>query len=275
VLQHLLLQRDKNLEVIWNIVGLADILRGATNPRESGRAQQLKYQMVGGMRSRMGNKQKRMQRFARDCICLMAEVIAELFSEETMFIMTGVQPDQLREITMQEVMGLLRKDKVRGFRIDVETDSTIAKDEMREKEEITEFFGAISQLIGAAQGAAASGMMSPTALRQLVLFAAKRFAAGRDVEDILEQAFQGEQQKSNPEQDAKQMETQIKMMKLQMDREDMMADNMMKAEEIKLKWAKLSQEGQVEMAKLAEKRVEALINLQTATVNAQGGNARK
>jgi hypothetical protein len=276
VLSGLLAQRQQNIQLIWDIVGMSDILRGQTHPRESGKAQQLKYQMVGGMKSRMGNKQKRMQIFARDAIRLLAEVISELFSKETLFLMTGVDQNAFTEITVEEVMALLRADSKRGFRIDIETDSTVAKDELREKEELMEFFTAISQLLGAAQGAAASGVMSPAALRQLILWAAKRFPAGRDLEQMLEGAMQGEEEKqSSPEEDAKQMETKIKMMKLQMDREEMMVDNMIRSEQIKQKWTELAQKYDIEEKKLRQKSIEALINQQTAAINASGGNAKK
>jgi len=276
VIMGLLNQRQQNIQLIWDIVGMSDILRGSTHPRESGKAQQLKYQMVGGMRSRIGNKQKRMQWFARDAIRLLAEVISELFSKETLLLMSGVDKGVFQQVAVEEVMKLLRADKKRGFRIDIETDSTIAKDELREKEELMEFFGAISQLLGAAQGAAASKVMSPTALRQIILWAAKRFPAGRDLEQMLETAMQGEdEKKASPEEEAKQMEAKIKVMKLQLDREEMMADNMMRGEELKRKWAELELKYDIDIKKIRQQKVEALINKQTAEVNAAGGNAKK
>jgi len=272
----LLNQRQQNIQLIWDIVGMSDILRGSTHPRESGKAQQLKYQMVGGMRSRIGNKQKRMQWFARDAIRLLAEVISELFSPETLLLMSGVDQSVFQQVAVEEVMKLLRSDKKRGFRIDIETDSTIAKDELREKEELMEFFGAISQLLGAAQGAAASGVMSPTAMRQIILWAAKRFPAGRDLEQMLEEAMAGEgEKKSSPEEDVKKMESQIKLMKLELDREEMMADNMMKAEQLKQKWVELELKYDIDVKKIRQQKVEALINKQTATINAAGGNVKK
>ena len=276
VIMGLLNQRQQNVQLIWDIVGMSDILRGSTHPRESGKAQQLKYQMVGGMRSRIGNKQKRMQWFARDAIRLLAEVISELFSPETLLLMSGVDQGVFQQVAVKDVMSLLRADKKRGFRIDIETDSTIAKDELREKEELMEFFGAISQLLGAAQGAAASGVMSPTALRQIILWAAKRFPAGRDLEQMLETAMQGEEEKkSSPEEDVKKMESQIKLMKLQLDREEMMANNMMRSEELKRKWTELELKYDIDIKKIRQQKVEALINKQTAMINAQGGNVKK
>jgi hypothetical protein len=75
----LIAQRQTNLEIAYEIVGIADVMRGVTNPREAYKTQELKAQMAGGSTSRMRRKQTRVERFVRDSIRILAEIISELF----------------------------------------------------------------------------------------------------------------------------------------------------------------------------------------------------
>ena len=278
VLVKLLAQRETNLKIIYEIVGLSDIIRGQTQPREAGKTQQMKMLATTGKRSRIGVKQSKMARIARDTLRLMGEIIAELFSPETMLAVTGIDPQKLQGAGAgaEEVLRLLRSDEVRGFRIDIETDSTVAPDEMREQDEMTTFFGAISQLVMALQGAVQGGMLDEQTSKQLVMWAVRRFPAGRDLEDIIEQAEQNPQEKQqDPEQQAKMMEMRIKMAKLQLDQKELQADLMIRAQELQLKAAELQQKGEIEQAKLMQKYAESMINQRTALINASGGNVKK
>ena len=278
VLVKLLGQRETNLKIIYEVVGLADIVRGQTQPREAGKTQQMKMMATTGKRSRIGIKQKKMERFTRDLIRLMGEVIAELFSPETLLTVTGIDPEKFPGAMegVQEVLGLLRSDAVRGYRIDIETDSTVAPDEIREQDELMTFFGGISQLVMALQGAVQGGMLNAQAAQELTLWAVRRFPAGRDLEDILEQASQNPpEDKPDPEQQAKAMEAQLKMAKLKLEEQELQADMLIRAQELKLKAMELEQKKEIEAAKIMQKHAESIINQRTALINATGGNIKK
>ncbi len=78
--------RDRVQRTLYQITGMADILRGETNPNETLGAQQLKSQFAT---RRISKAQKQVARFARDLIRLRAYVIATHFSAETLSQMTG------------------------------------------------------------------------------------------------------------------------------------------------------------------------------------------
>lgn len=90
--------RDRARQVMYEVTGIGDVIRGATDPRETLGAQQLKSQW-GSIRIR--DRQKDIQRFARDVMRLMSEVIAEHFSLETLKQMTGVK--LLTEFEKQQI----------------------------------------------------------------------------------------------------------------------------------------------------------------------------
>jgi len=86
--------RDKVLQTIYQITGMADILRGETNPTETLGAQQLKSQFAT---RRISKAQKQVARFARDLMRLRGFVISAHFSPETLMEMTGL-PEPLPEL---------------------------------------------------------------------------------------------------------------------------------------------------------------------------------
>jgi hypothetical protein len=80
--------RAQLIQDVYQITGIADILRGATDPDETATAQGLKANW-GAVRVR--DKQKEIARFARDLIRLMGQVIASRFSVQTLQKMTDMQ----------------------------------------------------------------------------------------------------------------------------------------------------------------------------------------
>lgn len=80
--------RRQLIEDVYQITGVADILRGSSDPRETATAAALKGQW-GPLRIR--ERQNEIQRFARDILRIKGEVIAEHFQTETLIQMTGVK----------------------------------------------------------------------------------------------------------------------------------------------------------------------------------------
>lgn len=80
--------RDKAKQSLYEITGLSDIIRGATEPTETYGAQQLKSQ-YGSLRIR--DRQQDIQRIARDVIRMMADVICQHYTMETLQEMSGVK----------------------------------------------------------------------------------------------------------------------------------------------------------------------------------------
>lgn len=78
--------RDRVKQMLYEITGIGDIIRGDTQPDETATAQRLKSNFVT---RRISPKQKEVARFARDMLRLMAAVIAGHFSAETISKITG------------------------------------------------------------------------------------------------------------------------------------------------------------------------------------------
>jgi hypothetical protein len=86
--QGLVALRKEIISDIYQIMGLSDIMRGATDPNETLGAQQLKTQYGS---TRIRDKQQEMVRIARDLVEITLEIITEKFKPETIIAMSQTQ----------------------------------------------------------------------------------------------------------------------------------------------------------------------------------------
>lgn len=193
--------RTKIKQDIYEITGISDIVRGATNANETATAQKIKGQFAT---LRLDNMQKEVARFSRDCVKIMTEIIAEHFSIETIKEVCGIRlmseqekmmasqqkqmgvplPDKINELltkpTWEQIEGVLRQGGARNFRIDIETDSTIKADQEAEKASRVEFLTAAGGFIQQAAQVPVPELQ-PLLMRMLE-FGVDGFKAGRELQ---------------------------------------------------------------------------------------------
>jgi len=96
--------RQQIVEDVYQIVGISDIMRGATDPNETAQAQQMKAQF-GGVRMR--DRQAELARFCADVCKLTGQIIAVHCSSQTIQKMTNIDlpsKAQIQQIIMQQMM---------------------------------------------------------------------------------------------------------------------------------------------------------------------------
>ena len=92
-------------------------------------------------------------------------------------------------VTIDAVMQLLRDDRMRGFRIDVETDSLIEADQDAEKQRRTEFVTGVGEFLGKV-GPMVQAMPPLTPLvAELLKFAVRGYKVGAELEDVIEKTM--------------------------------------------------------------------------------------
>lgn len=92
-----------------------------------------------------------------------------------------------RQQMIGQALELLRSEKLRGFRIDIETDTTLADDALQEKQARTEFVTAISNFLPAAMDAGEKNPDIVPLLTKTLLFAIRGYRVGRDLETAFEE----------------------------------------------------------------------------------------
>jgi len=258
--------RAKILEQIYEVRGISDLMRGHSNPSETATAQ--RYKMQQGQ-VRLTPRQREVQRFCRDTMALVAEVLANVFTNETLLMGAGDDimqryVDQQQPLDPQhvvrEALALLKDEDFRNFRIEIETDSLLAADEAAEKQAMVEAFQTINEGLTAAlpamQMAPELAELEAELMKQIV----RTFRGSRHLEGVAERAFEGmsqriqqaaQQPKQDPKavaaQQAQQQKAAAEMQKTQLAARKMQQDAQMQI-------AKLQQEAQAQSAKLELER---------------------
>ncbi len=375
--------RQQCIQDLYQISGLADIMRGSTDPNETLGAQRIKAQF-GSMR--LQERQGLVAAFARDNVRIAAEIIAEHFSPETLWEISGWQhTDEARALDRAEAewlkqaqayqqaqmaamaaqmqpsgpmgppigspppmsgppmaaggngMGmpigsasgqsqpmsmppamplsspqttpppsgqtmpkppegekppnakeafdkavqLLRDDKLRGFSIEIETDSMVFEDQQQEQKNRIELVTAVSGYMQQAVPAAQAFPTIAPVLMELLMFALRGFKTGRTLEAMFEQASDqigsggsiappppqdGKAAGSNPQVDmaaiqAKMADTQAKtqvemgklqlgLQKLQLEHETAQTNAALEANRIQLDQAMAQRQGDLAQGRL-------------------------
>lgn len=171
---------DERKEEIYEITGLSDIMRGATQASETAKAQDIKAQF-GSVRLR--SKQSAVAVCVRDIFRIMAEIIGEHFEPDILTKMTGIE-------ATPDVMAILKDDLMRNFSIDVETESTIQRDEQQEIRQRLEGLKVASDYIQGLLPAMTQGQVPFELGKEMILLSIRGFKYGGNLEDMIAQLDQ-------------------------------------------------------------------------------------
>jgi hypothetical protein len=158
-LDKLFVAREQCKQAIYEVMGISDIMRGATKASETATAQRIKGSMGA---SRLEDAKQQAGNFVRDLLRLKAEIIAKNFDPETLSAMTG-------EDVTPEVMKILQSDFQRTCNIDIEADSTVAADEQAEQQAMAMVMQSIQLVMQGTQSMLMSGVLPPPQVIQLSL----------------------------------------------------------------------------------------------------------
>jgi hypothetical protein len=318
VVQGLYLQRQQIKQVIYEITGIADIMRGSSNAAETLGAQEIKTQW-GTLR--LKRMQKRVMTYVRGMLRIGAEIASKHFSEETFAAMTGLPfpttqqkqqaQGQLMQLQQQaaqvammqqqpvpgqqpqqpqsdpalqqqmeklqgivgmpswgDVLGVLRSDLLRNYRIDIETNSTVDLDATEDKKEIGEFLNALAQLLNGINPAVESGLFTEDVAKKLVMTILRRFRFTDEVEPELLQAGASQQQKKpDPKAEADAAKAQAEMQKLQL-------EGQLAQQQAQLDAAKMQQEQQKMQMTAEFEREEHAMKMQELVLRGQQMTAK-
>lgn len=250
VLKELIAARAAIIQTIYEITGMGDIIRGVSNPHETAHAQDLKSQWGSLRLQREQRDIQRFVRdiFRLKAEIMSEHFSAEQLAgmtgiqlptaEEKEKVQKALQemqqqaqqqpepgqpppqpPDPLmidhaQEIlklpTWAEVMKLLKSDDMRQYRIDIETDSTIAETIQQDTQGLQEAVTAISALATAFGPAIQMGVLSVDVFKTIATRIARTIKMGEAVEDAIDSIKQPPPQQAPAEQDNSVQVAQIK-----------------------------------------------------------------
>jgi hypothetical protein len=246
---------------IYELMGIADIQRGQTDPSETLGAQIIKSNNAAG---RLKTQQHAVVDFATSLLSIKAQIICNHFTDETLVQISGaMQLSPQDQQLIPQAIALLRDEASKNFRIEVTSDSMIYQDEQQEKQDRMQFLQAMSGFMGqAVPMIQAQPELAPMAM-EMLKFGVTAFKAGKQLEGIIDetadklrqqaQAMQGQPKPPPPEIMKVQMDSQAKMQQMQMQGqlEQLKMQNQMQLEKAKQEYQ--AQENQLKF-QLEEQR---------------------
>jgi hypothetical protein len=236
---------------IYEIMGIADIQRGQTDPNETLGAQIIKSNNASG---RLKTMQHEVVNFATALLQIKAQIICQHFTDDTIVKISGaMQLSPQDQALIPQALALLKDEPAKNFRIEVTTDSMIYQDEQQEKQDRVEFLGAVSQFIQTALPVAQGVPELTPLLMEMLKFGVTAFKAGKGLEGLIDETAdqfrqQAEQAKGQPKPPS--AEEQKMQMQMQLEQAKMQAEQAKAQQEMQMEQQKLQMQAQMEQAKI-------------------------
>lgn len=323
-LQQLYLQRSQVKQVIYELTGIADIMRGSSAASETLGAQEIKERWGGVRLKRM---QREVARFACDNLRILAELTFGHFDEATLKAMTNLpyptsdekakaqqlvqaaklaQAQSMQQLPPQaagptaapgavpapaqppadpriaalapllempsfgDILTIGKSDKLRTYRIDIETNSTVDLEMTEDKQDVKEMMMAFSQAIQGLAPLVQEGAMPFEAVKATILAIARKFRFGREVEDLLMQmkapAGNGKDAEAKAKLAQMQAEHQLEVQKFQA---ETAMSGQKQQQELQQAQAELQIEREKMQAEIQLAREKAMAEIQLAREKAQ------
>jgi len=233
---------------IYEIMGIADIQRGQTDPNETLGAQIIKSNNASG---RLKTMQHDVVNFATALLQIKAQIICQHFTDDTIVKISGaLQLSPQDQMLIPQALQLLKDEPAKNFRIEVTTDSMIYQDEQQEKADRMEFLQAVGGFLSQALPAANATPELTPMLVEMLKFGVTAFKAGKGLEGLIDEtadkfrqqakATEGQPKPPTPEQQKMQMQMQIEQAKMQAEQQKMQMQQQIEQAKI---------QGQIELEK--------------------------
>lgn len=243
---------------IDEITSMPDIVRGSSDPNDPIYTQQQKSHWTV---IKLVRKQQEVQRYCRELVSKMAQMIFEpgFFSDETIYLMAGVaQMTPEKQQMWPEALALLRDDRLNSFRIDIETDSTIAIDEADAASRWAEYLKNQQQVIGMITNETPPEFVTPVIEASLAYVRTLR--TGRSVEGQLEKSLdtweakikQAQENPQPPPPDPNLIKAQTDQQRVQQQGQKDQAEFQLKQQELGMKGQEMSFTQYIEQQKLQQ-----------------------
>jgi hypothetical protein len=239
---------------IYEIMGIADIQRGQSDPNETLGAQIIKSNNASG---RLKTMQHDVVNFATALLQIKAQIICQHFTDDTIVKISGaMQLSPQDQALIPQALQLLKDEPAKNFRIEVTSDSMIYQDEQQEKQDRVEFLTAVSQFIQTALPVAQGAPELTPLLMEMLKFGVTAFKAGKGMEGLIDetadkfrqqaQAMEGQPKPPTPEEQKMQMQMQMEQAKMQAHAQAKQAEMQM---EMQMEQQKMQMQMELEKAK--------------------------
>jgi hypothetical protein len=165
---------------------------------------------------------------------------------------------QLEEFQLNaQVLQILRDEKTRGFRVEIETDSTIEPDEQAEKQSRVEFLTAVGGFIQQAAPVLQVKPQLTPMISEMLQFLVRGFRAGRSLEDVIERSM-GELNKAAQQPPPPDPQIAIAEKKLEQDQQNHQAELVAQQDANRAKLAQDQLNANAKLQQAQQQHIEAM-----------------
>ncbi len=186
---------------VYDITGIADIVRGASKASETATAQRIKGQYAT---LRLKSNQDSVAEYATEILRMKAQIMCAKFDPQTLMKISAV--DQLSDEDKQmvpqamellmgprasnpELEGEHNANPLRSFRIDIAADTLVQMDEEAEKESRVEFLTAVGAYLEKALPVVQAAPEAGSLVIDLLKFGVTGFKVGKQIEGSIDEAL--------------------------------------------------------------------------------------
>jgi hypothetical protein len=263
--------REQAKQVVYDVTGLSDIIRGSSVASETATAQQIKGQYASMRLKRM---QMDVAVFASELLRIKAQLMCDLYSPENLIQMSGIMGTDDAPYAEQAIQ-LMKSEPARSFRIEVASDSLVEMDEQAEKASRTEFMTAFGVTMRDALPMVQQAPEMAPLIGEVLQFVVRTFKGGRSLEAALETTIEKMNapkppQGPSPEQMQAQAQQQMEQAKMQQAQqmEQMKAQTTAQVEQFKAQQA-MELEQMKQQAETERQAYKAQLDAQTKLQIAQ------
>lgn len=241
---------------IYELTGIADIVRGASKASETLGAQQIKAQFAS---VRIKKLQDEVARFASEIMRIKAEIMIKHFDPQLIIKKSNIMVTGNDEY-IGPAMQLLSSEADFEWRIQVNADTMSQADYAMEKQDRIDFMTAFSGFMQQLPPILQSTPEAAPVLVGLVKWTVAGFRGARDIEGMLDKALDGliknpQEQKPDPEAEKAKADAQIAQQQQQMEMQKMQQGAMLEQQkaqqEMAMEQQRLAMEMQAEQQRLA------------------------
>jgi F0F1-type ATP synthase membrane subunit b/b' len=249
---------------VYDITGLADIVRGQSEASETATAQQIKGQYAS---MRLNSMKHAVAEFATETLRLKAQIMMGQFAPETLLQISGAEQfSEEDKARIPEAIALLKSENAKDFRIDIAADSLVQLDESQEKQDRMEMIQAVGVALQKAEPViAAAPELAPMVL-QLIKFGVSAFKIGKTVEGTIDEALdrlqesikakQGQPPPPNPEMLKIQAQQQAEQAKLAHEQQKAQAEAQLRTQEQQTQAAIEQHKNELEAQRESQKQAQ-------------------
>jgi hypothetical protein len=259
VLQQLVTTFTFLKQELFEVTGMADIIRGASNQYETAAAQQIKAQFAS---VRLTAFQRDVAFFVRDTLRIMGDLMSQLYSNTKLAKICGNLPDP-DMLVIGPALTILRDQFLNSYSIDIESDSLTQADWAMQQQQRLAYVSALAQFLQQALPVAQQLPQLAPMLLTMIKFASVGFRGSTELEGVIDSALgqlsqaaqqgQGAQKPPSPEEQkaqAQQLQAQQQMqLDAQQHQQDMQFAAEKHAQQMQMDADKHSQDMQFEAAK--------------------------